>query len=170
MNFPIFRDRINIEMRKVRVRVIVLLITSALSAAVLLSSCASLRFAQKEEDVLTVVSLINKGEAENLSRLSQTPFLFDREILMLEKDTKTVWKNLTDAGFSLKQPAVVKIEPVSEESYKSFSDGMEIEVYFEKYVPETAKIAHVETEGGPCLFILNDKQDGYPMILGMKVW
>lgn len=168
--FPVFGDRLNIEMRKVRVRVIVLLAVSALSAAVLLSSCASVRFAQKEEDVLAVVSLINGGEAEMLSRLSQTPFLFDREILMLEKDTKTVWNNLAGADFSLKRPAVRKIEPVSEESYKSFADVMEIEVFFEKYVPETAKIAHVETEDGPCLFILNDKKDDYPRILGMKVW
>ena len=170
LNFPLFGDRLNIEMNKVRTRVSVLLAASVLIAAVLLSSCASIRFAQKEEDVLAVVSLINGGEAETLSGLSQTPFLFDREILMLEKDTKTVWNNLTDADFSLKRPAVGKIEPVSEESYKSFADVMEIEVFFEKYVPETAKIARVETDAGPCLFIFNDKQDGYPMILGMKVW
>lgn len=157
-------------MRKVRARVIVLLITSALSAAVLFSSCTSIHFAQKEENVLAVVSLINQGDAVSLVRLSQTPFLFDREVLMFEKDTKTVWQNLSEAGFSLEGPAVAKIEPVSGESYKSFADVMEIEVYFQKYVPETAKIAHVETNGGPCLFILNDKQDGYPKILGMKVW
>lgn len=157
-------------MRSVASGTIPALTVIAVASAILFSSCASLRFEQKEEDVLALVSLINRGETETLSRLSQTPFLLDREILMLEKDTKTVWKNLTDAGFSLNQPALEKIEPVTDESYKTFAEAMEIEVYFQKYVPETAKIAHVETEGGPCLFILNDKQDGYPMILGMKVW
>jgi hypothetical protein len=157
-------------MKRMGTQIIPALIMAVSAAVFLLSSCASVRFVQKEADVMALVSLINQGEAETLSRLTQSPFLFDREILMLAKDTKTVWKNLAEAGFALDQPKVLRIEPVSEESYRDFADVMEIEVYFRKYVPKTAKIARIESRGGSCLFILNDKQAGYPLILGLKVW
>ncbi len=135
-----------------------------------LSSCASLRYVQKEEDVLKIVSLINQKDKETLTIISEVPFLFDGEILMLRGDVQTLWGNSTGAGFEIVNPAVLKIEETREETYKALGEAMEIKAYFSKYLPETARIVHVAADNVNILFLLNDKVDGYAKIYGIKVY
>jgi hypothetical protein len=145
------------------------LVMCGILASVFMLSCASLQYVQKDEDVLKLIELINRGESETLTKLSLVPFLLDGEILMLKGDAGRLWENLKNSGFRLNGAAVAAIEPVSDTSFSTFSDSMEVEVYFKKYVPESAKIAHVEAEGVSCTMILNGKDEGFPMIMGLKV-
>jgi len=134
-----------------------------------LSSCASLKFVQKEDDVIKIIDLINKGDSKTLTTVSVTPFLFDGEILMLDSDIDILWKNITDAGFTLQAPSVVKIEEIGVESSRFFGDSMDIRSYFDRYLPETARITHIQAGAVNMLLLLNGKKDGYPQIHGIKV-
>jgi len=137
--------------------------------AFLFPSCASVTFIQKEEDVLALVGLINRGDIVTLSALSSVPFLFDREILTMNQDPGILWSNLAAAGFSLPGAVVVKIDRVDEKTSTLFDDSMEVRVFFSKYVPDTARFAVLEAEGTSAILILDGKREGYPKILGMKV-
>lgn len=138
-------------------------------AAVLLYSCASVKFVQKEGDIQKIVELINAGDHETLGAVSAAPFLFDSEILMLDADIKSLWRNLTDAGFALPGAAVAAIEERSEGDFAAFGDTMDVKTYFTKYLPETARIAVVRAGGMELRLLVNGKVDGYPKVYGMRV-
>lgn len=140
------------------------------AAAVLFGACASVQFVQRDEDILALTELINRGDNEMLSSLSETPFLFDGETIMLKGDVQSLWRNLSDAGFTLQRPVVEKIEDLNEESYRVFGKSLDVEAYFGKYLPETAKLAYVGSEAYSVVFIVSGKKDGFPIIHGMKVY
>ncbi len=144
-------------------------VPAAVLLATVLTACASLRSVQKEGDVLALADLINTGDAGTLAELSAVPFLFDREILLLSRDTQILWENLTEGGFLLSSAEVVRIGEVDGESSLIFDDSMDVELFFRKYVPETSRIAVVEGDDFTATLILNDKENGYPKILGIKI-
>lgn len=133
-------------------------------------SCASLRFEQREADIMKIISLINGGDSAKLAEVSETPFLLDDEIIMLEGDISTLWTNITAAGFTIAGPDVYLIEQKGEDSYSTFGESMEVESFFSKYLPNTARIARVEGDNVKLLLLVNDKVEGYPKIHGIKVY
>jgi hypothetical protein len=46
-----------------------------------------------------VVTLVNSTAAPILPSLQSLRFLFDKEIIVLERDIEMIWKNNDDAGF-----------------------------------------------------------------------
>jgi hypothetical protein len=147
------------------------LIAAVLGILFTVTACASLRYNQKQEDILGIVELVNSGQEELLADLCQIPFLFDGEILMMRGDAGIVWRNLISAGFQLSQAEVSGIEKTGEESYLQFGDTMDVRTFFAKYVPPTARLALVKSADFSLTLILNDKDEesGYPRILGIRV-
>ena len=133
-------------------------------------SCASLQFVQKESDVLKLAGLVDEGNSRTLTAVSVTPFLFDGEIIMLPGDVAALWNNIAAAGLSMGNPAVIQIDDVDEETARIFGNTMEIEAFFRKYLPETARAARLSADSGNYVFLLNGKEQGYPKIHGLKVY
>ncbi len=129
-------------------------------------SCSSMP--PKESHVERIAALINDGNAEKLIDLSQTPFLFDGEIILMGDDVKTLWNNLKKADFRMPRARILKIEPVGETGYKKFSDSMEVRVYFKKYLSKKPVIAQIETDSGRYYLLLSGRKGIYPLIYGFK--
>jgi hypothetical protein len=133
---------------------------------IVISSCVT--FEVDEDEVTKVIKLINKGDSEKLAKITQTPFLLDAEIIALEDDAALFWNNLAEAEFSLANPELVDIIPVEEGTYKLFSESWEVEVFFQKYVPENSVVAEIKTDNGSILLLLDGEKKGCAQILGIK--
>lgn len=141
-----------------------------LAAGILASSCASLQYVQKDRDVLKIAGLVNSKKSETLTDVSVTPFLFDNEIIMLTGDVASLWNNMIDAGLQMKDPEVVRISDVLPETSRLFGDSMEVQAYFNKYLPDTAKLARLSAGSMQFLFLVNGKEKGYPKIHGVRIY
>jgi hypothetical protein len=137
---------------------------------VLMFSCASLKYVQKEGDVLKLADLVNSKDSKTLAEISASPFLFDAEIIMLPGDLERLWENMADAGLVMENPMVTEIKEVREETPLLFGASMEIKAFFQKYLPETARMARVSADSGNFIFLLDGKEHGYPKIHGVKVY
>jgi hypothetical protein len=132
----------------------------------LIASCVT--FEVDEDEVTKIVKLINTGDSKKLAQITQTPFLLDAEIIALKDDAALFWDNLAEAKFSLDNPQLVDIIPVEEETYKLFSESWEVEMFFQKYVPEDSVVAEMKAENGSVLLLLDGEKKGYAQILGIK--
>jgi hypothetical protein len=130
--------------------------------------CATFNPKEEERGLSAVISLLNKGDGDALAELSSIPFLFDAEILLVKQDVEILWKNAVKAGFTIANPRIVDIEPADTGMAKLFSDSMEVEVFFKKYIPKRAVFARVQSDSGTYLFILGDHVGGLPTIVAFK--
>jgi hypothetical protein len=132
-----------------------------------LIGCVSLQqqYYNSAEDV---IGLINDGKADELSSMTQTPFLLDGEIIILDNDMKDFWKNILKAGFRVKNPTIVEPYPVGEDTYKEFAKTMEVESYFKKYVSKKGHVIVVETEKFKLLLIMDKTKKNKTKIIGFK--
>ncbi len=124
-----------------------------------LLSCASSPYSQWKSSSGKVIALVNGGGDASLAELTETPFLFDGEIIMTEKDVSMIWKNIHEAGFRFEEALEAESVPVSSSDYSLFADTMEVKIWFEKYLPEEAALLKIKAENGL-----------YYMILGEKKW
>jgi hypothetical protein len=134
----------------------------------LLTGCATLTVKENEENVYTVITLINKGDSEQLINMSRIPFIYDGEIILLQKDIQLLWDTLSETGFSLHDPEVVSIDKVDDESYAAFTSSAEGKFFFKRHLPEKAVIATVSTQEGTFYFITGNKAREDITIFGMK--
>jgi hypothetical protein len=140
-----------------------------IAALVFLSaSCATGPYVQKDDKVLKLVDLINRGGVGEVQGLSETPFLFDGEVLLLQKDVTALWTNLKTAGFTMRNGKVLGKEHISDNSYRAFGDSMEVRTFFKKYLDKNSSLVKIGSEGGGFYLILNREVDGYPKIQGFK--
>ncbi len=146
------------------------LISVSIGVFIVFMSCASLKYVQKERDVLKLADLVNAKDSKTLAEISASPFLFDGEIIMLPGDLERLWENMVGAGLMMENPAVAEIEEVRGESALLFGESMEVKAFFQKYLPETARTARVAADSGNFIFLLNGKKEGYPKIHGVKVY
>lgn len=133
-----------------------------------LASCASVPYAQKENDVLKLINLINEGKVNEVEGLSPAPFVLDTETLYLEDDVMTMWSNLKDASFVMSGAKFVSTEPVNADSWKQFADTYDMKNYFGKYTGKDSSIVTIETSEGRYVLLLERKVSGYPRIRGLK--
>lgn len=132
----------------------------------LFASCATLGDGKRTG--LQVADYINKGQADQLTKLSSTPFIIDRDIVNLPADTATFWKALAATGFKLDAKTVSRILPRDSNGIKVFGDSMEIRTFFAKYVdPKAVLVELTATDGRKLLLILKD-MGVKSMLYGLK--
>jgi hypothetical protein len=125
-----------------------------LLTVLLLASCASIQRAEDRGNVERISDLINTGQADKLSAMTELPFLLDQEIILLQKDVQTFWSTIIQVGFKVEGPVLergVKIDP---DTYKEFYDSMEVKTFFKKYLKKQSRLLELKTEGGQRILLL----------------
>ena len=136
-----------------------LLLLALAGAFTWVSSCTSVPYSRWNSSAEKAVDLVsNTGDAYT-PRLTSRPFLLDGEIIMLERDTDMIWRNLYEAGFKFSNVKSTQSMPVRQGDYTIFADTMEVETYFEKYLSEDDSLVKIEAENGL-----------YYLILGSRKW
>jgi hypothetical protein len=133
-----------------------------------LSMCATINLVQEEKNVMGIIEVINSGNSEKLIECSRVPFLLDGEIIMMEQDITMLWTNLMSGGFTIEEAVVTHIQKIDKAAYKEFENNMEIEAYFQKYLPGKAVLSRVSTKDGDYLFLTGKGKKGTTLLYGLK--
>ncbi len=143
--------------------------TFLLSAAVIslsLGACATGPYLQKEDRILALADVINRGGVNEVPGLSAPPFLFGGQIILAENHVAALWRNLHAAGFRLRDVRIAKIRPAAGDDYRIFGEGADVKTFFRKYVDGNTSIVRIESRAGTCHLLLNKPVQGYPRIQG----
>jgi len=144
-------------------------IGTALLVILLAASCTTVPVSQRDNRVERLIEELNTADMDRLMELSARPFLLDGEIIVLESDLQMMWTNLRDAGFTFRSATLEDLGPVTDTTYRSFADTMDVRVWFEKYAAEDAALARISTSHGTFLIVTGDKVGrfrGLPQIFG----
>ena len=125
-----------------------------LLSVILLASCASIQRSKDEGNIERVSELINTGQAEKLTAMTELPFLLDQEIIVLAKDVSTFWSTIVEVGFKVEEPSLERGVKVTPESYKEFYDSMEVETFFKKYLEKQSRLLELQTNTGQRILLL----------------
>ena len=136
-------------------------------AALVMVSCATRPYAQKDEKVFDLIKAINSGEAA-AKELAEAPFLFDGEIVLMQNHLTALWKNLYMAGFRMYDASIVRNHFIKENSWREFGDTMDVQTFFKKYLDENTSLVEVKARNGNFVFLLNKEVNGFPRIQGFK--
>ena len=118
-------------------------------------------------DAEKIVTLINRGDAEQLTNISVIPFIFEGEVLFKASDVGAVWRNLSVNGFRINYPKYEEAARVDAGTYRIFADTYEMETYFAKHVPAAATLAKVTSKGQVYWLLLGRLTGGSPELLGI---
>ncbi|MCL2480750.1 MAG: hypothetical protein FWF38_03455 [Spirochaetaceae bacterium] len=139
-----------------------------------LLSCAT--YSQRKSSSDKIIDLVNTKNSVLLGEITKLPFLFDGEIIVLEKDSSMIWQNISNAGFSFEEIIDAESIPVSSKDYLLFGNTMEVKTWFEKYLPKKASLAKINCKNGLYYMILGPKKKvqtdasgakkGYPAMCG----
>lgn len=121
---------------------------------ILLASCASIQRSKDEGNIDRISELINTGQAEKLTAMTELPFLLDQEIIVLAKDVETFWSTIIEVGFKVEEPSLERGAKVTPESYKEFYDSMEVETFFKKYLKKQSRLLELKTDTGQRILLL----------------
>jgi hypothetical protein len=121
---------------------------------ILLASCASIQRSKDEGNIERISELINTGQAEKLTAMTELPFLLDQEIIVLARDVETFWSTIVEVGFKVEEPSLEKGGKITPESYKEFYDSMEVETFFKKYLKKQSRLLELKTETGQRILLL----------------
>ncbi len=121
-----------------------------------LFSCTT--YSQRKSSSDKVIDLVNTKNSALLSSATSLPFLFDGEIIMLEKDSSMIWQNINNAGFNFEEIIEVESIPVSAGGYLFFANTMEVKTWFEKYLPKKASLLKISCKNGLYYMILGGKK------------
>jgi hypothetical protein len=125
-----------------------------LLVVVLLASCASIQRSKDEGNIERISELINTGQAEKLTAMTELPFLLDQEIIVLAKDVETFWSTIVKVGFKVEEPSLERGVKVTPESYKEFYDSMEVRTFFKKYLKKQSRLLELKTNTGQRILLL----------------
>jgi hypothetical protein len=125
-----------------------------LLVVILLASCASIQRSKDEGNVERISELINTGQAEKLTAMTELPFLLDQEIIVLAKDVATFWSTIVEVGFKVEEPVLERGIKVDPESYKEFYDSMEVKTFFKKYLKKQSRLLELKTNTGQRILLL----------------
>ncbi len=134
----------------------------------LLASCATLQVGQDRRNVDRIAARINAKDAAALAGMSRTPFLVDREIVLLPQDVQAFWQTALQAGFTVRAPRLREGSPVDGETWKRFADSMEVQAYFHKYLPKGTRLLEMQTEDGRTLLLLARRSPFSIRLYGLK--
>ena len=129
-------------------------------------ACSTVPPAQREDRVTELFLELQTADQERLMELSARPFLLDGEIIVRERDIMTMWENLTAAGFRFDGAMIRSVEPVSPDSYGGFADTMDVQVFFDRYLPEGAGMVVIDTEIGSFLVLTGERIRRVPQLVG----
>jgi hypothetical protein len=135
---------------------------------VLVAGCSTLNVKEQESGINKIIDLINKGESKKLAASSRIPFIYDGEIILLQKDINLLWDSLRKAGFSIDDPEVNAISYIDEKTYTLFSTSMEGKVFFKRHLPDKTIITTISAKEGIYYFLTGNKKSGLMTIYGMK--
>jgi len=121
---------------------------------VLLASCASIQRSKDEGNIERISELVNAGQAEKLTAMTELPFLLDQEIIVLAKDVATFWSTIVEVGFKVEEPALERGVKVGPDSYKEFYDSMEVQTFFKKYLKKQSRLLELKTSTGQKILLL----------------
>jgi hypothetical protein len=138
------------------------------------SSCATIPFEAKDRNIEKIASLLEKGDVDKLTGISNLPFLLDGEIILMQGDIYTLWENAVGSGFIIDDPRIIGQNPVDDQSHSIFAESMEVKAFFSKFVPVTAAIVSIpgKATGGNAAdmyMILNRGKMGNPHIIGFTI-
>jgi hypothetical protein len=125
-----------------------------LLVGILLASCASIQRSKDEGNIERISELINTGQAEKLTAMTELPFLLDQEIIVLAKDVATFWSTIVEVGFKVEEPVLERGVKVGPESYKEFYDSMEVKTFFKKYLKKQSRLLELKTNTGQRILLL----------------
>ncbi|MCL2791473.1 MAG: hypothetical protein FWD87_00115 [Spirochaetaceae bacterium] len=120
-----------------------------------LLSCTT--YSQRKSSSNKIVDLVNAQNSAVLSEITSLPFLFDREIIVLERDRNMIWQNISNAGFSFEGIISTESIPVSSGDYLFFGNTFEVRTWFEKYLPQRASLVKINTRNGLYYMILGSR-------------
>jgi hypothetical protein len=122
--------------------------------AVFLASCASIQRSKDEGNVERISELINTGQAEKLTAMTEVPFLLDQEIIVLETDMATFWSTIVEVGFKVEEPTLEQGVVIGPASYARFYESMEVETFFKKYLEKKSRLLELKTNTGQRILLL----------------
>jgi len=135
-------------------KTVLFLISVCIMAGLL--SCTT--YSQRKSSSDKIIDLVNTKNSVLLSGITKLPFLFDGEIIVLEKDSSMIWQNISNAGFSFEEIIKAESFPVSSKDYLLFGNTMEVKTWFEKYLPKKASLAKINCKNGLYYMILGPKK------------
>ena len=142
------------------------LLLGALCAS--LFGCATFAPRRFERSAGRIIGLVNSGQAAELASMSQTPFLLDGELMLLDRDVAELWSGMIKAGIKIGPAASVKALPLDGESFKRFASTMEAKTFFEKYVSDRGSLVVLQAGSSRILLLLERGKRGRTLIVGFK--
>jgi hypothetical protein len=140
----------------------------SLFVILLLTGCTTFNVKDREAGIYKIIDFINNGESEKLVTSSRIPFLYDGEIILLQKDIRLIWNTLSESNFSIKDPEITAMDNIDEQTYTVFTTSMEGKVFFKRHLPKKTVITTVSAKNGTYYFLTGgDKKSGVT-IFGMK--
>ncbi|MDC7235578.1 MAG: hypothetical protein PQJ58_20305 [Spirochaetales bacterium] len=130
----------------------------------LMASCAGTGPGVKEDNVMSVVELLNSGNSAGLAEISSLPFVFDSEILESETQIAQLWTGLAAAGFTIDNPEITQQRAVTEEDASLFSEGWEISTFFKNLLSEKDTFVEVQGASTDAYFILRRSRSALEII------
>ena len=126
--------------------------------SVLIVSCTTTPYSQWRSASEKVVDLINHPGEEYLEDITSKHFLFDRELIVLDKDISLIWFNLNNSEFAFTNGEITETIPVGPDDYKYFADTMEVKTFFKKYLPEDASLVKIQSSSGLYYLLLGSSK------------
>ena len=123
------------------------------------------RYSSTTEDI---IQLINSGQSDSLSAMTDIPFLLDGEILLLQKDTTDFWQTIVQAGFTIPNPQLIEVFSIDDTAFTYFAETMEVESFFKKYASENSHIAIIETADIKILLLLKRTKTKEMKLIGFR--
>lgn len=142
------------------------IIATAALVALFAASCATAPVSQRDTRVEALLEELNTAEITRVMELSARPFLLDGEIIVLERDLRTMWLNLREVGFTFDSATIEELGPVTDDTYRQFGDTMDVHVWFERYTAADAGLARVSTTHGTFLIVTGDREWRTPRVFG----
>ena len=139
----------------------------ALAILLVLASCSTLQRMSDEKGAAWVAQQLNEGNAAELAAISSSPFLLDGEIIALPEDTAAFWNGLVKAGLKL-DPELSRALPVGADTWREFGSSRDVQVFFEKYVAEGARLFELPTANGRRVLVLYRSSWGSRKLYGFK--
>ncbi len=151
---------------------------AALLAALLLSAggcTTNAEYIKSDGPILRLADLVYQGDSGELTRLSNTPFLLDSEILLRRSHVRTLWENLAQAGLRLPETEILLADTVNAGTWRAFGTagpgekaGLETRSFFMNYVSDQAALIRLRTAQGTFLLLLDGRENRYPRISGIR--
>ena len=124
-----------------------------------MAGCATIPEGAAERRAETMASLVEVGDTGGLLAASATPFLFDGEIVVLERDLQLIWDAITDIG--LGTVSVVETAPASEVGSEVFGITEGARVFLTRGLDRKARLVTLRTDRGPLWLLVGAGDAGY---------